>query len=100
MIQNDMGVLPQVLKIIFQVQRKRNNEKIARRKINFETYKMCFFFLEPSYFQSLYLSHFLFILDDLKFYRSTTLNSINHLGVLIARDQHTNSVLDVQELAL
>jgi hypothetical protein len=53
MIQNDMGVLPQALKIIFQVQRKRSNEKIARRKISFQILKMCFFTLEPSYFQSL-----------------------------------------------
>jgi hypothetical protein len=52
-IQNDMGVLTQALKIIFQVQRKMSNEKIARRKISFPIYKMCFFFLEPSYFQSL-----------------------------------------------
>jgi hypothetical protein len=34
-----MGALPQSLEIIFEVQRKRNNEKITRRKINFPTYK-------------------------------------------------------------
>jgi hypothetical protein len=34
-----MGVLPQTLKIIFEVQRKKNNEKITRREINFPTYK-------------------------------------------------------------
>jgi hypothetical protein len=38
-----MKVLPQAVEIIFEVQRKRNNEKIARRKINFSTYKMQFF---------------------------------------------------------
>jgi hypothetical protein len=38
-----MGVLPQALKIIFEVQRKRINEKIIRRKINFPTYKTRFF---------------------------------------------------------
>jgi hypothetical protein len=35
-----MGVLPQALEIIFELQRKRSNEKIARRKISFSTYKM------------------------------------------------------------
>jgi hypothetical protein len=30
-----MGVLPQALKITFEVQMKKNNEKIARRKISF-----------------------------------------------------------------
>jgi hypothetical protein len=39
-----MGTLPQVLEIIFEVQRKRNNEKITRRKINHPTYKTWFFF--------------------------------------------------------
>jgi hypothetical protein len=32
-----MGALRQVLEIIFEVQRKRNNEKIIRRKISFPT---------------------------------------------------------------
>jgi hypothetical protein len=32
-----MGALPQALEIIFEVQRKKNNEKIARRKISFPT---------------------------------------------------------------
>jgi hypothetical protein len=41
-IQNVMGVLPQALEIIFEVQRKRSNEKISRRKISFPTYKTCF----------------------------------------------------------
>jgi len=49
-------VLPQALEIIFEVQRKRSNEKIARRKISFSTYKThfssYFFSLDPSYFQS------------------------------------------------
>jgi hypothetical protein len=51
-----MGALPQVQEIIFEVQRKMNNEKIARRKINFSTYKTRFFSfflsLDPSFFQS------------------------------------------------
>jgi hypothetical protein len=46
-----MGVLPQVLKIIFEVQRKMSNEKITRRKMSFPTYKTIFFFLDLSYFQ-------------------------------------------------
>jgi hypothetical protein len=39
-----MGALPQALEIIFEVKKKRSNEKIARRKISFPTYKMRFFF--------------------------------------------------------
>jgi hypothetical protein len=53
MILNVIGVLPQVQEIVFEVQRKMNNEKIARRKINFSTYKTCFFSfffsLDPSF---------------------------------------------------
>jgi hypothetical protein len=30
-----MGALPQALEIMFEVQRKKNNEKIERRKISF-----------------------------------------------------------------
>jgi hypothetical protein len=39
-----MRALPQALEIIFEVQRKRSIEKIARRKISFSTYKTPFFF--------------------------------------------------------
>jgi hypothetical protein len=39
-----MGVLPQALEIIFEMQMKRNNEKLTRRKISFPTYKTRFFF--------------------------------------------------------
>jgi hypothetical protein len=45
-----MGVLPQVLKIIFEVQRKMNDEKIIRRELNFPIYNMFFsffFFFRP-----------------------------------------------------
>jgi hypothetical protein len=34
-----MGALPQALEIIFEMQRKKNNEKITRRKISFSTFK-------------------------------------------------------------
>jgi hypothetical protein len=37
-----MGTLTQVLEIIFEVQKKLNNEKITRREISFPTYKTCF----------------------------------------------------------
>jgi hypothetical protein len=43
MIENVMGVLPQALKIIFEVQRKKSNEKIRRKKKSFPTYKTCVF---------------------------------------------------------
>jgi hypothetical protein len=38
-----MGTLLQGLEIIFEVQRKMNNEKITRKKKNFPTYKTSFF---------------------------------------------------------
>jgi hypothetical protein len=50
-----MRALPQALEnIIFEVQKKRSNEKTARIKKSFSTYKMHFFFfsLDPSYLQS------------------------------------------------
>jgi hypothetical protein len=34
---------PQALEIIFEVQRKKSNEKITRRKLSFSTYKTSFF---------------------------------------------------------
>jgi hypothetical protein len=40
-----MRALPKVLKIIFEVQRKMNNEKITRREIKLPIYKTRFFFL-------------------------------------------------------
>jgi hypothetical protein len=39
-----MGAQLQVLKIIFEVQRKMSNEKITRREVNFPNYKTCFCF--------------------------------------------------------
>jgi len=56
MILNVMGRLLQAQEIIFEVQSKMNNEKIARRKINFSTYKTCFFF---SSFLTFFLSKLL-----------------------------------------
>jgi hypothetical protein len=38
-----MGALPQALEIIFEVQGKRSNEKITRKKKSFPTYKTHFF---------------------------------------------------------
>jgi hypothetical protein len=51
-----MGVLPQALEIIFEMQRKRSNEKIIRKKKVFSTYKMYYLFI-----------YFLFSLDPLTF---------------------------------
>jgi hypothetical protein len=49
-----MGVLSQALEIIFEMLRKKSNEKIIRKKKSFPTYKMFFFFLclDLSYFQT------------------------------------------------
>jgi hypothetical protein len=54
-----MGALPQALEIIFEVQMKRRNEKIARRKISFPTHKTRFFFLFFLLFGPLLLSKLL-----------------------------------------
>ncbi len=43
-LKNVMGVLPQALEIIFEMQRKMSNEKITRREIIFPTYKTIFSF--------------------------------------------------------
>jgi hypothetical protein len=63
-----MGELPQALEIIFEVQMKKSNEKIARRKISFFQLTKCILYL-----------FFLFILYDLKCYRNVTFGSTNHL---------------------
>jgi hypothetical protein len=42
-----MGVLPQGLEIMFEVQRKMSNEKITIKEISFSTYKTSFFFWTP-----------------------------------------------------
>jgi len=67
-----MGVLLQALPIIFEVQMKESNEKIARRKISFFQLTKCIPFFSSLFF-------FLFILNDLKCYRNVTLSSTNHL---------------------
>jgi hypothetical protein len=54
-----MGALSQELDIIFEVQMKRTNEKIARRKTSFPTLKMCFFHIFSLLFGSLLLSKLL-----------------------------------------
>jgi hypothetical protein len=56
-----MRVLPQVLEIIFEVQRKMNNEKITRKEISFPIYKTFFFLWTPPTFKPhnfLILIHF------------------------------------------
>jgi hypothetical protein len=46
-------MLPQAVEIIFEVQRKRSNEKTTRKKKSFPSYKtLFFFFLDLSYFQT------------------------------------------------
>jgi len=70
-----MGVLPQALEIIFEVQRRRSNEKNKKRKNNLSNSQNTFFFpsLWTSYFQISLLFYFLFILNDLEcYYTSAT----------------------------
>jgi hypothetical protein len=40
-----MGALPQALEIIFELQMKRSNEKLTRKKKAFQLIKHVFFFL-------------------------------------------------------
>jgi len=56
-----MGALPQALEIIFEVQGKRSNEKMTRRKINFPTYKMCFFLFSSLWTPPAFKPHNFFI---------------------------------------
>jgi hypothetical protein len=51
-----MGAIPPALEIILEVQMKRSNEKIVRRKISISTHKTCFFFLSLLLFGPLLLS--------------------------------------------
>jgi hypothetical protein len=54
-----LGEIPQVLKIIFEMQRKMSNEKITRSEINFPTYKTRFFFWGPLLLSNLIILLFL-----------------------------------------
>jgi hypothetical protein len=65
-----MGALLQALEIIFQVQRKKNNEKLTRKKKAFQLIKRIFFLFEPLLLSNLIT--FLSILNDLKCYRNVT----------------------------
>jgi len=103
-----MRALPQrsvkTVKIIFEVLRKRNNEKITRWKISFSIYKMHFYFIfllfELLLILNLITFLFSFILNNLKCYKSLSWSFTNHLGFLIATEQHTRNFLSVWELAL
>jgi hypothetical protein len=56
-----MRALPQVLEVIFEVQRKMNNEKITRKEISFPIYNFFFFFgplLLSNLITFLFLIHF------------------------------------------
>jgi hypothetical protein len=64
-----MGTLPQALKIIFELQNKRNNgkKKTKNKFSNLQnTFFPIFFCLDPSPFSNLITFLILFILNDLK----------------------------------
>jgi hypothetical protein len=69
-----MGALPQALEIIFELQMKRSNEKLTRKKKAFQLIKHVFFFSlwTPLTFKVHNFLKFLFILNDLKCYGSVT----------------------------
>jgi len=79
----------------FDVQRKRSNEKIPRKKKSFLIFKMCFFFVFFLLFGALLLSNlitflYLLILNNLRWYRKATWIFTNRLWTLIARDQYAH----------
>jgi hypothetical protein len=81
-----IGELLQVIKIIFELQRKKSTEKKARRKISFPTHKICFSFLllfELLLLSKLLTFEFLVHFNDLKCYSSVTWRFTNHLWTLI-----------------
>jgi hypothetical protein len=93
-----MGALLQVLEIILEVQRKRNNEKIIEL-----TKHVSFLFSSlwiPPTFKPRNFFYFLFIWNDLKCYRSPTWNYTNYFWTLIGIYQHTWNVLGVQKPTL
>jgi hypothetical protein len=47
-----MGALPQILEIIFEVQRKTSDEKITKER-NFQTYTTRYFLFGPFLFSNL-----------------------------------------------
>jgi preprotein translocase subunit SecB len=68
-----MGVLPQALENIFEVQRKRSNQKKKQEKKELFNLQIVFFFFFSLFgFQISELSYFLFIYDNLKCYLSAT----------------------------
>jgi len=100
-IQNVRGVLFQAIEIIFEMQRKRCNEKNNKTKNNLSNLQNMGFFslFGPLLLSNLIILFFLFILNDLKCYKSATWSSANHIWTLIATEQHTKTFLNVQKSA-
>jgi hypothetical protein len=85
-IWNVMGALL-ALDTIFEVQRKRSNNKKTNKLSNLHNMVFFFFFgslWTPPTFKAHYFFNVLFILNDLKCYRSATWSFTNHLGTAIA----------------
>jgi hypothetical protein len=79
---------------------KENEWWKNNKKNNFPTYKTFFIlFFGPLLFPNLVTFLFLFILNNLKCYRSATYNSINHLWTLITRKQNIRNFVNVWEPA-
>jgi hypothetical protein len=52
-----MGALPQALEIVFEVQRKKSNEKTTKRKISFPSYQTLYFLLSSLWTPLTFKSH-------------------------------------------
>jgi hypothetical protein len=61
-----MGTLPQVLEIIFEVQRKMSNEKITRRERSFKLTKHFYFFSLSLWTPPTFRSHNFLIFNSFK----------------------------------
>jgi hypothetical protein len=85
-ISNVVGILPQALEIVFEMKRKRSNEKITRRrkkKKKLSNLRNTFFsvllLFGPLLLSKLLTFSFLVHLTNLKCYWIATFSSTNHL---------------------
>jgi len=82
--------------IAFWAFRLTSTKEVIKKICYFELQNIFYFIFlhfNPSYFQTSWLSHFLFILNDLNGYTSITWSSPNYFGSLIRTKQHTKNFL-------
>ncbi len=88
-------------KCLFWNWKRRKTNESWRKKLSYLQNTFFFFLLfGPLLLSKLKLSHFFFILNDLKCYRSTTLGSTNNLCTIITIKKHKKKYLGVQKLVV